>query len=1066
MDRITLLDCTLRDGGYINDWRFGKEAIVDIIDKLEDAKVDILELGFMKNEPYLEDRTVFNSMAQVKRIIGKKQKGIQYAVMAEVVNPMPLEKIDSADDEGPDIFRVIVWKTKHNEKGEVVDALQEGYEYCKGIVEKGYKLCVQPARVDQYSDEEFVAMIQLFQQLDPYAIYVVDSWGTRNPEELLHYMHLADDNMKPGIALGYHGHNNMMQALSGAQMMLAENFNRNVMIDASVYGIGRGAGNLNSEIIAKYLNERYGKAYVTEPMVQIYDKYIKQIYEVEQWGYSVPYYLTAKYNCNPNYVRHFQKIGIYDNGEIEQILSQLDEKSRIMFSASKVDELRCRIKKKLAIVVPIYKRYDEVQYWVDTVAKDLDRIGGELIFYSSDTEEDRRILEDYIHLRNAKNVYVLYYDKEVKGVLCRKVYAAAEAVMNEYDYIWIVRDRSIPSISVLEKHLKKVIEEEMDYLIFYPHYIDSAAYGTRVFEDASELLLLLCGEMTSLGSILFSQKALRGIVREFPVDEKTNEGLWLPIVLFQYIAEHPFRAYYVQDAIFHYLPYTNSFWLKNGTLLWLFEERWNTMVDMLPSCYDKVRERVRSFYGWSLPPFCRSMILNSRSANDLYLTKILKHMKGLKRCASDRIPALLFFSMIPTPLIRYYMTHKHSLVSKLVYSFYQKIAIPVFWFFKGIALQIKSVFIKSRYKEYDGYDYGAEHDSLLLSEEVKSTLLYGEKTKEVPFLSIVIPTNKRFPVIKDAIRSVLNQLPVKYDWELLVVDNEEYDGYSNETQRYIEALDNHRICYYRNEKNLGAAGNMNRCVTLARGKWVSILHDDDCLTTDFLQRIEKIIRVTEKNAGSDKKVGLIFAESYHVSGSALSENAVNEHCYDSYDYYNYGIITNPERFLVEEVLAQDVLFTGDSGFKAPSCGCTFLKEAYIQSNGMLDDGCIIADLMLEYKVLENYRAYRCVVPFGFYRWGDNESAGKIENIMCSIYNLREYNCRRLPWGNLLYPILRFEYAYYDWAAFAALNKEVADQAFYELVDYKEVPLRRFFAKALRKLYRIRVKHNRLDCNKK
>ena len=66
MGKINLLDCTLRDGGYINNWRFGEEAIPDMIEKLEQTKVDVLEIGFLKNEPYQKDRTVFNSMEQVK----------------------------------------------------------------------------------------------------------------------------------------------------------------------------------------------------------------------------------------------------------------------------------------------------------------------------------------------------------------------------------------------------------------------------------------------------------------------------------------------------------------------------------------------------------------------------------------------------------------------------------------------------------------------------------------------------------------------------------------------------------------------------------------------------------------------------------------------------------------------------------------------------------------------------------------------------------------------------------------------------------------------------------------
>ena len=340
---IKLLDCTLRDGGYLNNWDFGKDAVWDITDQLSDTGVEIVEVGFLRNEPYYENRTVFSSMEQVKKVIGKKKPGVEYAVMAEIANPFPLEMLEPADEDSADIIRVIIWKTKHDKDGNVVDALEEGYRYCKGVVEKGYKLCVQPARVDQYSDAEFTAMVERFSQLNPMAIYVVDSWGTQNAEKMLHYMHLADEKMPQGIKLGYHGHNNMMQALSVAQAMIKEGFSRDIMIDASVFGIGRGAGNLNLEIIAKYLNEEHGKSYDVHSMIKVFTDYIRTIYEKVQWGYSMHYYLTAMYNCNPTYAGHYSKLlpDVVDN-----ILGKFSPQDKIMYKPAKADAMYRKYAKK------------------------------------------------------------------------------------------------------------------------------------------------------------------------------------------------------------------------------------------------------------------------------------------------------------------------------------------------------------------------------------------------------------------------------------------------------------------------------------------------------------------------------------------------------------------------------------------------------------------------------------------------------------------------------------------------------------------------------------------------
>ena len=334
---IKLLDCTLRDGGYINDWKFGKCAIEDSIHQLENANVDIIELGFLKDEPYQEDRSVFNSVEQITKIISRKKDGISYAAMVEVVNPLPLSQIRKCSKETIDIVRVIVWKNKHDENGNVVDALEEGFRYCKGIVEKGYKLCVQPARVDQYSDSEFVLLLNKFKELKPMAIYVVDSWGILNSKDILHYAKIADNTLPKEIAIGYHGHNNLMQAYGVACDFISSCCNRDLIVDASVFGIGRGAGNLNIELFAKYLNENKNKKYELSPMIYLYEKYIKSIFNEHEWGYSIPYFLSAYYKCNPNYAEYYGVIKKIPASVMDNVLKKIDGADKIIFTRAKAD---------------------------------------------------------------------------------------------------------------------------------------------------------------------------------------------------------------------------------------------------------------------------------------------------------------------------------------------------------------------------------------------------------------------------------------------------------------------------------------------------------------------------------------------------------------------------------------------------------------------------------------------------------------------------------------------------------------------------------------------------------
>jgi 4-hydroxy 2-oxovalerate aldolase len=323
MEKIKLLDCTLRDGGYVNDWFFGGEAIHTIERLIVNSGVDIVEIGFLRDEPYQKERVVFNSADQLSTIIDRPPKdSTLYAAMVEAaLAPFPLEKLEKYSGTNIDIIRVMVWKR----------LLHEGFEYCKALVEKGYKVCVQPVRVDQYTEDEFAAMIALFNDINPMAVYVVDSWGTQSKKSILRYLTVADKYLKPDVALGYHGHNNLMQVFGVAEAFVEQNFDRPIIIDGSVYGIGRGAGNLNIELFARYLNERYDTEYAIEPLLEVYETYLKPLYRKSPWGYSLPFFLTAKYNCNIEYgVYYGYDLGL-DALSIDNILRNISPDDKIQF---------------------------------------------------------------------------------------------------------------------------------------------------------------------------------------------------------------------------------------------------------------------------------------------------------------------------------------------------------------------------------------------------------------------------------------------------------------------------------------------------------------------------------------------------------------------------------------------------------------------------------------------------------------------------------------------------------------------------------------------------------------
>lgn len=130
-------------------------------------------------------------------------------------------------------------------------------------------------------------------------------------------------------------------------------------------------------------------------------------------------------------------------------------------------------------------------------------------------------------------------------------------------------------------------------------------------------------------------------------------------------------------------------------------------------------------------------------------------------------------------------------------------------------------------------------NQFLKFKHIKSNLIYGkENITRTPLISIVIPTYNRPLLLKEAIESALNQKDFS-NYEVIVVDN---NPDSTIEEEIIKSFNSSKLFYYKNEINLGMTGNFNRCIELAKGRWVTILHDDDLLYPNFLREMNEIIR--------------------------------------------------------------------------------------------------------------------------------------------------------------------------------------------------------------------------------
>lgn len=332
MSIIRLLDCTLRDGGYCNNWTFGHNNIQKIIDGLIEANVDIVECGYIsQKQEFNQDRTQFVSFEDVGKFIPKDREGKVFVGMINY-GEFNIDDIPIYDGSSVDGIRITFHK-----KNRI-----QGLEFCKKVKEKGYKVFIQGMVSLSYTDEEFVDLIHRVNEFEPYAFYIVDSFGMMKGKDLIRLFYTVEHNLKNSIHIGFHSHNNMQLAYSNCLSLAQVQTNRSIIIDASIYGMGRGAGNLNTELFIEYLNETQNAQYVLKPLLTVIDEILDVFYKKNYWGYSLPNYISAKNNAHPNYAGFLDDKKTLTVEDMENIFLLMDEDKKTGFDKNYIEELYTR----------------------------------------------------------------------------------------------------------------------------------------------------------------------------------------------------------------------------------------------------------------------------------------------------------------------------------------------------------------------------------------------------------------------------------------------------------------------------------------------------------------------------------------------------------------------------------------------------------------------------------------------------------------------------------------------------------------------------------------------------
>lgn len=300
---IKVLDCTIRDGGLMNDHQFSEEFVRAVYEADVAAGVDYMEIGYKASKKIFsrsEHGTwKFCDEEDVRRIIGDhKAPGTKISIMADAERTDYKEDILPKKDSVVDMVRVATY----------IHQIPTALNMIKDAHDKGYETTVNLMAVTTVPDVELEGALEVLAGSEVGTMYVVDSFGNLYSEQIralvrkfLRYARAA------GKEVGIHTHNNLQLAFANTieAIICGANY-----VDASICGLGRGAGNCPMELILSFL---HNPKFKLRPILQCIQNTVEPLREHVRWGFAIPYMLTGCLNRHPKPAMEFMESDNYKN---------------------------------------------------------------------------------------------------------------------------------------------------------------------------------------------------------------------------------------------------------------------------------------------------------------------------------------------------------------------------------------------------------------------------------------------------------------------------------------------------------------------------------------------------------------------------------------------------------------------------------------------------------------------------------------------------------------------------------------------------------------------------------
>ncbi|MCB4792800.1 MAG: aldolase catalytic domain-containing protein [Elusimicrobia bacterium] len=285
---IKILDCTIRDGGLINDHKFDDKFVKAVYETCVSAGINYMEIGY-KSSKKIFSKTNFGKWKycdedDIREIVKDNKTGLKLSVMADAGRTDYHEDLLPKEKSVIDLIRVACYI---NQIPTAVDMIQDAND-------KGYETCLQLMAISVVGEKEITEALEVISKTPASAVYIVDSFGSLYAEQVRDLTKLFLSVLKgSGKEVGIHAHNNQQLAFANTVEALVTGASR---LDSTLSGMGRGAGNCSTELIVGFLkNPRFH----LRPVLECAEKVMLPMKNSLDWGYSIPYMLTGQLNQHP-----------------------------------------------------------------------------------------------------------------------------------------------------------------------------------------------------------------------------------------------------------------------------------------------------------------------------------------------------------------------------------------------------------------------------------------------------------------------------------------------------------------------------------------------------------------------------------------------------------------------------------------------------------------------------------------------------------------------------------------------------------------------------------------------